>query len=151
MSVSIRSAALDDLPAILAIEQAAPTAAHWTAEQYQTRIEDGCVLIAESAGKVCGFLCTRVVGSERDIEWELENVVIAAQFLRQGIADQLMQSLIAQAEAAGASSILLEVRESNVPARKLYEKHGFREVGRRPRYYSNPLDDAVLYACPSVL
>jgi len=45
---------------------------------------------------------------------------------------------------AGASRILLEVRESNRPARRLYEKHAFREVGRRLKYYNHPLEDAIL-------
>ncbi len=41
--------------------------------------------------------------------------------------------------------ILLEVRESNLPARRLYEKHAFRDVGRRRMYYKDPAEDAILY------
>jgi len=57
-----------------------------------------------------------------------------------------LRELIRRAESEAASAILLEVRESNLPARRLYEKHGFREVGRRRVYYQDPADDAVLYA-----
>jgi ribosomal-protein-alanine N-acetyltransferase len=71
--------------------------------------------------------------------------VVAREFLRQGIADQLLQALLDQAQTLAASRILLEVRESNMPARRLYEKHGFREVGRRRRYYNHPPEDAFLY------
>jgi len=145
MPASIRSAVLADVPAILAIEQAAPTAAHWSAEQYKSRLEGGALLVAESDRKVCGFLCARVAAGE----WEIENVVVAEASLRRGAADQLMQTLIGRAAEGAASRLLLEVRESNLPARRLYEKHGFREVGRRPRYYRDPLDDAILYARPS--
>lgn len=78
-------------------------------------------------------------------EWEIENIVVATEFLRQGIADRLMQALIEQAEALATSRILLEVRESNRPARRLYQKHAFGEVGRRRNYYNHPLEDAILY------
>jgi len=57
----------------------------------------------------------------------------------------LLQALIDHAEKAGGSKILLEVRESNRPARRLYEKHAFRECGRRLKYYNDPFEDAILY------
>jgi ribosomal-protein-alanine N-acetyltransferase len=141
MPPTVRSAMLDDLPAILAIEQQAASAAHWPAEEYERLLKTGLVLVAERAGKVCGFVCAKAVGGE----WEIENVVVATEFLRQGIADRLMRALIEQAEKGAASRILLEVRESNQPARRLYEKDGFHDVGRRRNYYNNPLEDAILY------
>jgi ribosomal-protein-alanine N-acetyltransferase len=73
-------------------------------------------------------------------------VVVAAEFLRRGIANELMRELIQSAQNEAASAILLEVRESNLPARGLYEKHCFREVGRRRAYYRDPAEDAILYA-----
>jgi ribosomal-protein-alanine N-acetyltransferase len=142
MLVAIRSAALNDLPAILAIERQAPGAAHWTSEQYNKLVGGGVVLVAEEAGRLCGFVCAQAVAGE----WEIENVVVAAEFLRRGIADELVRELIRRAESEAASAILLEVRESNLPARALYEKRGFREVGRRRVYYRDPAEDAILYA-----
>ncbi|HYW40158.1 MAG TPA: ribosomal protein S18-alanine N-acetyltransferase [Terriglobales bacterium] len=142
MPVAIRSAALNDVPAILAIEQRAPGAAHWTSEQYNKLVGSGVVLVAEETGKLCGFVCARAVAGE----WEIENVVVAVGFLRRGIADEMVRELIRRAESEAASAILLEVRESNLPARGLYEKHGFREVGCRRVYYRDPVEDAILYA-----
>ena len=142
MPVAIRSAALTDVPAILAIEQQAPRAAHWTPEQYSKLVGGGVVLVAEEAGQLCGFICAKAVASE----WEVENVVVAAAFVRRGMANELVRNLIQRAENEAASAILLEVRESNLPARRLYEKHGFREVGRRRGYYRDPVEDAILYA-----
>jgi len=146
MPVVIRSAALNDVPAMLAIEQQAPGAAHWTAEQYKKLVGSGVVLVAEDAaeetGKLCGFICAKAVAGE----WEIENVVVAAAFLRRGIANELVRELIDRAAGEAASAILLEVRESNLPGRRLYEKHGFREVGRRRGYYRDPVEDAILYA-----
>ena len=143
MPVTIRSATLDDVPAILAIEQQAPSAAHWTANQYQRLLEtaSGTLLIAESKGALCGFLAAkRMLG-----EWEIENVVVARGSQRGGVAGELMHTLIREAKNNAGSKILLEVRESNLPARRLYEKHGFREVGGRRQYYQRPVEDALLY------
>src|SRR5260370_32520129 len=141
MLVAIRSAALNDVPAILAIEQQSPGAAHWTREQYNKLVGSGVVLVAEEAGQLCGFVCARAVAGE----WEIENVVVAARFLRRGIANELMRVLIQRAKNEVASAILLEVRESNLAARGLYEKHGFCDVGRRRAYYKDPAEDAILY------
>ncbi len=141
MPPTIRSATLDDLPAILALEQQAASAAHWPLEEYEKLIKTGLVLVAERTGRVCGFVCANTLAGE----WEIENMVVEVRSLRQGIADRLMRALIEQAEK-GVARVLLEVRESNQPARRLYEKHGFREVGRRRNYYNHPLEDAILYA-----
>ena len=142
MPLAIRSALLNDVSAILALEQQAPGAAHWRADQYNRLFDSGIILVAEETGKLCGFVCAQAVGGE----WEIENVVVAAEFLRRGIAQELVRTLIQLAEHEAASAILLEVRESNLPARRLYEKHGFHEVGRRRMYYRDPAEDAILYA-----
>jgi ribosomal-protein-alanine N-acetyltransferase len=132
---------LNDVPAILAIEQQAPSAAHWTREQYDQLVSSGVVLVAEDAGELCGLVCAQAVAGE----WEIENVVVAAGFLRRGIANELIRALIQRAKNEAASALLLEVRESNLAARALYENNGFREVGRRRAYYKDPEEDAILY------
>lgn len=141
MPVTIRSASLDDLPALLAIEQAAAHAAHWTREQYERRVAEGWVLVSEEEGSIRGFVCARVVAGE----WEIENIVVAERMQRRGIADALLGELLRQAGEMGGTAVWLEVRESNIPARRLYEKHKFRESGRRRGYYKNPVEDAVTY------
>jgi ribosomal-protein-alanine acetyltransferase len=141
MPTTIRPAKLEDVPAIVAIEQASPSAAHWTPEQYNKVIVEGVVLVAEETGNPRGFICAKAVAAE----WEIENVVVDSRFLRHGFADELLRKLVQRAQDKAASAILLEVRQSNVPARRLYEKHGFRESGRRPRYYPDPMEDAILY------
>jgi ribosomal-protein-alanine N-acetyltransferase len=142
MPVSIRHASATDIPAILKMEQAAPPAAHWSAEQYKTRIAAGSVMVAEQASKICGFLCAHVVAGE----WEIENTVVAEEFRRRGIGAALMEALLTKWKTAGGSAVLLEVRESNAAARALYQASGLREVGRRRRYYRDPVEDAILYA-----
>jgi len=142
MPLTIRTARLNDVPAIRAIEQQSPGAAHWTSEQYNKLVGSGVVLVAEEAGRVCGFACAQVAAGV----WEIENVAVDAGLLRRGIASELVHELIQRAQNEAAPAILLEVRESNLPARGLYEKHGFREGGHRLAYYRDPVEDAILYA-----
>jgi ribosomal-protein-alanine N-acetyltransferase len=141
MALMLRTAVQGDVPALLALEQETLGAAHWTEEQYQVRVSAGIVLIAEKNGSLCGFLCARAVKDE----WEIENVVVATCERRCGIASQLLAELLERAQSQVAGSVWLEVRESNEPARRLYEKHRFREAARRCGYYKNPSEDAVTY------
>jgi len=141
MPVLIRSAELNDVTAILAIERQATSAAHWTYEEYAKLVGSGVVLVAEDTGQLCGFIGAKVVAGE----WEIENVAVSEGFLRRGIAGELVCELVRRAKGEAAAAILLEVRESNLAARGLYEKHGFSEVGRRRSYYREPVEDAILY------
>ncbi len=141
MPMTIRSAALDDVPALLAIEQEAASAAHWTREQYELRVGAGLILVAEERGKLSGFVCAREVAGV----WEIENIVVTERARRRGVGDGLLFELSRRARNQAGTAVWLEVRESNHPARRLYEKHGFYEAGRRRGYYSAPVEDAVLY------
>jgi ribosomal-protein-alanine N-acetyltransferase len=145
--VAIRKAAPEDVPSILAIERATNAAAHWTAEQYQGRVQAGYCWVAELAlagelgGEICGFLCAHVVADE----WEIENIAVVETRRHRSIGGKLMEALIGEWKQCAGAVLLLEVRESNVAARALYAKYGLREVSRRPRYYDHPPEDAVLY------
>jgi len=139
--VNIRPAKKPDLPAVLEIERQSATAAHWSNEQYEHLFESGVILVAELDGIVRGFICANSVVPE----WELENVVVAHGARRRGVADALVSELVNIFKSRSGVSLWLEVRESNHPARRLYEKHGFRETGVRDSYYRDPVEDAVLY------
>jgi len=141
MLVTIRAAVLDDVPALLAIEREATSAAHWTREQYERLVEAGIGLVAGDGGKILGFVCAKKVAGV----WEIENLVVAKHGRRRGIGDSLLDELLRRARNEGSPAVWLEVRESNLPALRLYEKHGFCETWRRPGYYSEPVEDAVLY------
>ena len=141
MPVTIRSASLDDLPALLVIERATPSAAHWTDEQYTRLVESGIVLVSEEEERISGFVCAKRVAGD----WEIENMVVEEANRRRGIGDALLGELLGRARSDAARAVWLEVRASNEAARHLYEKHGFRETGCRRGYYRNPDEDAVLY------
>ncbi len=141
--VPIRPATPADLAALIALGQSASTAAHWSRELYQSALSDPSriALIAEENSQRLGFLVARVIHNE----CELENIVIAPAAQRRGLGAQLLDELLTLARARRAASIFLEVRDSNLPARRFYEKHGFAEYGRRPSYYNSPVEDAILY------
>lgn len=77
-------------------------------------------------------------------EGEIANLAVAPEARGHGIGALLLDSAIAAARARGVSAVYLEVRDSNVPARRLYASRGFTEVGRRRRYYRRPVEDALV-------
>ena len=77
---------------------------------------------------------------------ELANLCVTPEQLGSGLGRRLLEEVLARLETRGIRQVFLEVRESNARARRFYERHGFREVGRRRRYYVEPDEDAlVLY------
>ena len=72
------------------------------------------------------------------------NIAVSAQYRRKGIAQELVERLVAQLREKDVYSLTLEVRASNEPAKALYSKLGFAPVGRRPNYYRNPKEDALI-------
>jgi ribosomal-protein-alanine N-acetyltransferase len=145
VTLLIHPATLADLPAMMALEKRAATAAHWSAEQYEAlfRASDPgrVALILWEESELQGFVIARVVGKE----WEIENIAVAGPARRRGLGTRLLGELLDSARAKGAAAVFLEVRESNQAARALYEKWAFRESGRRPRYYKDPAEVAILY------
>ena len=74
---------------------------------------------------------------------EVQRVCVLKDFRKRGFGERLMKELLTAFNAVGAASVFLEVRSGNVPARRLYEKLGFREIGVRKAYYGD--DDAAGY------
>ena len=146
----IRPATPADVTSLLVLEQQSVTAAHWSAAQYQTAITGSsprCVaLVAEAESAIHGFLVARAA----DREWEIENIVIATVAQHRGLGTRLLREFLELARRQHAESVFLEVRSSNHAARALYQKCAFVEIGRRPRYYHEPVEDAVLYRFPSL-
>ena len=72
------------------------------------------------------------------------NLAVAPEARRQGTGRALVLALVDALTEKGSHSLMLEVRVSNTPARTLYESLGFSQVGRRPKYYVNPKEDALI-------
>lgn len=144
---TIRAVQTEDILEVIRLEQSAASAAHWTRAAYEAiGLDDAparIAFLAENAErKLCGFAVARIVADE----CELENIVVSASASRQGIGSALLRELSRAARVRGVKRISLEVRESNSPARGLYEKAGFHCDGERSGYYSDPIEPAVLYS-----
>ena len=143
MDALIRAAIQSDLDAVLAIERASPTAAHWARAQYEAAISNNekLFMVAEKEHSVLGFL----LASGAIQEWELENIAVLPSARRRGIGKALMQKLQSVAGEAGATEIRQEMRASNLAAQKLGQRVGFTQDGHRPGYYRDPEEDALLF------
>lgn len=134
----LRNAIEADIPSLLAIERQSFPQPHWSTADF---FKYSCT-IAEVDGQVAGFLVVRQTfpgDNSSPAECEILNVAVAPNFRRSRIATLLLKN-----ELASGSIYFLEVRESNVVAQTLYRKLGFHEIGRREKYYRNPLETAIV-------
>jgi ribosomal-protein-alanine N-acetyltransferase len=102
------------------------------------------ILREQGGGRAIGFCNYWLVADELHIL----NIAVHPDFRKQGHASTLLRHILAVGREAKARVISLEVRLSNQPAQMLYKKFGFHEVGRRPRYYADNGEDAVLMDLP---
>lgn len=97
-------------------------------------------LVAVQDGRVVGY-----VGSQSVLDGaDMMNIAVSPEIRRRGIAHELVGRLVAGLQQRQVRSLALEVRASNEAAKALYAKLGFTQVGRRPNYYRNPKEDALI-------
>jgi len=97
-------------------------------------------IVALHEQQVVGYVGSQTVMGEAD----MMNIAVSSRYRRMGIAQELVQRLISALNDAQVHSLTLEVRSSNEPAKALYGKLGFEQIGRRPNYYRNPKEDALI-------
>ena len=97
-------------------------------------------LVALDDATVVGYVGSQSVEGEAD----MMNVAVHPNYRRKGIARQLVTGLVNALGEKDVHSLALEVRASNAPAITLYEQLGFQQVGRRPNYYRDPKEDALI-------
>lgn len=146
-SPRIRPMAAADLDRVQEIAATLKDAPHWPLAAYAAALDPlatprrFCLVAEEPAqAAVVGFAVASAVGAEA----ELESIAVAPGWQRRGVARLLFAALAAALRQAQASEVTLEVRASNLPALAFYRSLGFVECGLRPRYYGNPVEDAVL-------
>ncbi len=137
----IRALESRDIEWVLAIQAVCPEIAQWTVWDYD-RVARGEMAgwVAEENGEVIGFLVGRRVTSDL----EILNFAVRANDRRRGIGAELLRAALDWAHAFQAAHAILEVRASNLAALRFYERHRFEVVGRRARYYTAPIEDALL-------
>lgn len=97
-------------------------------------------LVAVEDGQVVGYIGSQSVLGESD----MMNVAVHPDHRRKGVAEALIAALATGLRERGNVCLTLEVRASNAPAISMYEKLGFDQIGRRPNYYRNPKEDALI-------
>jgi ribosomal-protein-alanine N-acetyltransferase len=140
--ILIEAMSLDDLPSVQAIEQASFTTP-WPPNAYRSELEMNRLatyLVARAEGAVVAYAGIWMMVDEAHIT----TFAVDPRWRRQGIGERLLLALLDMAIGRRAREATLEVRLSNLAARRLYEKYGFRPVGIRPRYYSDDNEDALI-------
>lgn len=114
----------------------------WSEKLFLDTLDNpGTIMLAAVINeKVIGFLN----GSYVIDEAELMNIAVSREHRRDGIAGALIESFENRLSEKGVNTVYLEVRESNFPAKKLYEKYGYIQIGLRKNYYRSPDENAVL-------
>lgn len=143
-----------DVPGVLLLEQETPGAPHWSRDEYEAAIvnSNGAIRrrawVAVHSGRLVSFAVVRELAAGGETECELESVAVHPAAQRNGIGGSLLAHVISQVKASSAGLLLLEVRASNLTARRLYQLAGFAEKGVRKDYYpadpDGPAEDAIL-------
>jgi len=144
MGYLLREALPTDLSRVLQIARECRDAAQWPDREFEQIVVPDALahriaLVILENDHVQGFIIGRAAGDQ----WEIENVAVNPLKRRHGLGAELVREFLNRTRN-GAKEVFLEVRESNLNARKLYEKMGFVQIGRRKFYYQEPPEDAIL-------
>ncbi|NLA81456.1 MAG: GNAT family N-acetyltransferase [Clostridiaceae bacterium] len=129
----IRPARPSDLERILVIDRYRGPGA-WTADAYRGFLQDLWGTLA------LGFVLARLLVDEL----EILQIVVEEGWRDRGLGRMLMTAMAEKGREAGKGSWILEVRENNLPALRLYQAFGFEEIGRRAGYYPDSGESAIL-------
>ncbi len=137
----IRPLEATDIAELLPMEQKA-FSQPWSEESFRSLLTKDCALylVACMGSRVVGICGMLKLGDEGDID----KVLVEESCRGQGIAGAMLQELLRRGEADGIQDFTLEVRVSNVPAIRLYERAGFVSEGIRPGFYEKPTEDAMI-------
>ena len=140
--VTVEPMRVEDIPAVHEIERASFTAP-WPSYAFRQELEGNRLaryLVARDGERIVGYAGLWQMVDEAHVT----TFAVAPEYRQQGVGQHMLLELLRIAETVGASVATLEVRVSNMPARRLYEKYGFRPVGVRPRYYTDNNEDALI-------
>ena len=142
MKLSIRKMTVEDIPAIVELDQKS-FSLPWPERSFRFEVTNNPASrcwVAELDGKIVGMIVVWLIVDEAHVA----TLATYPDFRRQGIGKRLLSHALRNLIEEGARSSFLEVRESNVAAQELYRKFGYEETGRRRRYYKDNDEDAIL-------
>lgn len=141
-SLVVEPMTIDDLEQVIEIENS--TLSPWGREQIVNEFGQvgGWQFVARqlSDSRIVGYICGRSLVDEA----EILKIAVAEKYRHQGVACLLLEQAFRHMRKFAIKSCYLELRNSNMPARQLYEKHGFRGTGVRKKYYKAPQEDALI-------
>lgn len=140
--MGVRPAKPADLDALMLVEEES-FSSPWSRSAIAAELEPGgqrVALAATEGGAVVGYLLAWVVADELHVL----SVGVLGSHRRRGHASALLREALERGRQRGTRLCTLEVRVGNAPARAFYARHGFRELLRRPRYYHDPVEDALV-------
>jgi ribosomal-protein-alanine N-acetyltransferase len=153
VSLVVRNLAAQDLDDVLVLAAESLEAPHWNRRDYEQILVAQpsdpllrCGLVADRGGKVAGFAVASWLRQE--VVADVEGLFVELDCRRRGVGSALIAACMAWAAKAGASTVRLEVRASNLAAHALYRRHGFTTAGVRRGYYSAPVEDALVLQAP---
>jgi ribosomal-protein-alanine N-acetyltransferase len=114
----------------------------WSEDELEHLLADRNVIAhrATRGSDLAGFVLSRLAADEA----EILSIAVATPWRRRGLARQLLDINLRRLAGCGARAVFLEVDEGNAPARRLYSRAGFREVGRRGGYYGRGATALIL-------
>lgn len=142
MTATLRVAGPGDLELFAALEAEVFSEDPWTPYMIAEELSSPASrywIATDDSGDVVGYGGAKVGGDQADVM----TIGVRSHARGQGIGAAILDALLVWSREAGAREIFLDVRPSNESAIRLYEKRGFVEIGRRPRYFRNPVEEAV--------
>ena len=146
--ITVELMKVDDLAEVQVIERES-FSTPWPPHAYRQELETNRLahyIVARCGDSIVGFAGIWLLVDEAHVT----TIATRRSWRRQGIGERLILALLDLARTRGAHEATLEVRPSNIPARRLYEKYGFKVVGVRPRYYSDDNEDALIMTTESL-
>ncbi|WP_292761596.1 ribosomal protein S18-alanine N-acetyltransferase [Microbacterium sp. UBA3486] len=142
--MTLRHATVEDLDAIMAIENRSFPSDAWSSETMAAELASphGRYLVDEHEGAVVGYGGVRAL--QGSVDADVQTIALLAEYRGQGRGRTLLRALLAAASERGAREIFLEVRADNPSAEGLYLAEGFEEIARRPHYYQPDDVDAIV-------
>lgn len=133
-----------DLPEVLGIERRS-FSNPWPPSTFEGEIQNQglsfpIVVVDEGTGRIAGYVIYWIIRDEAQIN----NVAVHPDYRRRRVGETMLREILAALRTESVEFISLEVRAGNAAARALYEKLGFKQIGIRKEYYTNPVEDAVV-------
>lgn len=141
LSITVQHASLNDLETLYKIEKGCFTHEAFSKEQiaYFLKAPNAVSLVAQVDGETAGFILGLIEQYRKSLGGHIYTIDVASKYRRMGVGLKLLEEIEKDFIKKGAEACLLEVRINNQAARKLYQKHGYIELGKLNNYYARAI------------